>query len=474
MKLCDLVECNEQTEITSLSFDSNSCVTGSAYFCLVGGTFDGHDFCEQAVQNGAVAIIACKKIENEFTVPIIVVDDTRHALAVASSRFFGDPSQKLKLVGITGTNGKTTTSYIVKSILSESGYRVGLIGTNGIFYGNTSIAPTLTTPDPIELNRALKNMVDDGVEYAVMEVSAHALKLNKIDGLNFEVVAFTNLSEDHLDFFGDMEEYRRAKAQLFLPYYSKNAVINVDDAFGRALSKACPLNLVTYGCDNPADVFAIDIKMSIDGLEFVINLCDEVEEIKFCMSGRFNVYNVLCAAATCKVLAVPLDKIKKGVQNLKKVDGRFNIINTTKYGIIIDFAHTEDGLFNILKAINEFKKGRVITVFGCGGNREKEKRAPMARVATSMSDFTVITSDNPRYESPDSIIDEIEKGVKNRNYMRITDRREAIKFALEYADKNDIVLIAGKGAEEYQEINGIRYEYNDEAYVKQLIEDKGI
>jgi len=474
MKLSNLLDCEYDIEITSLSFDSKTCVQGSLYFCLVGTNYDGHDFCEQAIQNGAVAIICQKTVHISQNIPVVVVDDTRHYLAVCSSRFYGEPSKKLKLIGITGTNGKTTTSYIIHNILLQNGRKAGLIGTNGVFYDNVSIPPQLTTPDPIDLNRILRDMVDCNIEYVVMEVSAHAISLNKIDGLHFEVVAFTNLSEDHLDYFEDMDAYGIAKAKLFQPYYSKNAVFNIDDKFGQSLYKACTLNKISYGCENPADVFAINLAMSVEGIEYVLNLNDQIEDIKFCMSGRFNMYNTLCAAAVCNMLNIPIKDIRNGIKKLTKVDGRFNIINTTKYGIIIDFAHTEEGLINILCAINEFKKGKLITVFGCGGNRDRDKRAPMGRAATNFSDYVVITSDNPRYESPTDIIEDISSGIIKDNYKIIVDRKEAIKFALGIAQQNDIVLIAGKGAEKYQEIKGEKYEYNDETFVKSIIEEQGI
>jgi len=464
---------NVDAEITSVSFDSKN-TDKAAYFCLV-GTKDGHDFAKEAMQNGAVAIICERRLEIDL--PQLIVEDARASLAEASAKLNGNPEKKLKIIGITGTNGKTTTSYILASIFAEYGAKAGIIGTNGAVYDGKHIDLRLTTPDPPQLFCILREMLDAGVEYVVMEVSAHALALNKTAGIVFDVAAFTNLTQDHLDYFSDMSAYAEAKARLFTPKMSKTAVINIDDAFGKALCESALINTVTYGCLSPADVFAIDLKMGVGGLEYVLNLMDDIAKIKFCMTGRFNMYNSLCAAAAASVLGIPIEAIAQGIKRLKRVEGRYNIINATSCSVIIDFAHTEDGLRNIISSIREYAPAKIITVFGCGGDRDRAKRPLMGAVTASLSDYCVITSDNPRSEPPSAIIADIIKGVAatgRHNYVAVPDRREAIKHALRMANEGDIILIAGKGAERYQDIMGVRHPYNDGEYVLKLIEEQNI
>ncbi len=468
MKLNRIISCEYETEINELFFNSKQKVTNGLFFCLRGNT-DGHEYAEEALQNGAVALVCERKLE--IDVPQIIVKNTRKAMTNAAAAFCGYPQRKLKIVGITGTNGKTTTSFIVKSILTAWGKRVALIGTNGIYYNDKFITTNLTTPDPIELFSLLKTFCSDGIEYVVMEVSAHAAALEKIDGIFFEVGAFTNLTQDHLDFFGDMERYYDAKRK-FLLNSCKRVVINADDDYGlKLLSKA--KNALSYGYNNPSDVFGINLKMSEHGLSYVLNIMDEIIGVKFSLTGRFNMYNTMCAAATCYCLGASCDAIEDGIKRVRKIDGRFNIINTTSCSIIIDFAHTDDGLKNVLAAIKEFSRAKIITVFGCGGNRDSTKREKMGKVASEFSDFVVITSDNPRDENPIAIMEQIEKGVTCPHRL-IKDRKEAIKFAVCSAAKDDIVLIAGKGAENYQEIKGKKIPYSDEEYVMQLVAEEGI
>lgn len=479
MKLENLVEdcnsCYAEIEIGGLSFDSRLVKKGDLFFCLDGRNADGHDFAAQAVASGAVALVVNRLLS--LSIPQIVASDTRSAMAIAASNFYGNPSNSIKMVGITGTNGKTTTSYILKSILEEHGEKVGLIGTTAIIFGNQKFDASLTTPDPIELNRILKAMADDNVTIAVMEVSAHALALNKLDGVVFDVAGFTNLSRDHLDFFIDMQAYSDAKLKLFTLLKARLAVVNIDDKLGQTIVRRGGLPIITYGCENPADAFAIDLTMSVDGLEYVLNINDDIGEVKFNLPGRFNMYNTLCAASLASALGASMNSIVDGIGNLKKVDGRFNIINTSKFSVIIDFAHTDDGLKNILSAIREFADNRIMTVFGCGGNRDKTKRPIMGEVACKNSDWCYVTSDNPRSEVPEDIISDIVFGIKacgKRNYCAYPDRKEAIKAAFSQATIGDVVLIAGKGAEKYQEIMGVKQPYNDEQYVLELIKENNL
>lgn len=470
MKIKDLgLNSDSETEITSLAFNTRFVKEGALFFCLLGKENDGHTFAQEALNRGARAIV----VERNLAIDCeqIVCDDTRLALSVASQAFYANPSRKLKLVGVTGTNGKTTTTYILKSILEAAGKPCGVIGTTAISYNGNSFPSNLTTPDPIELNRILADMLSAGVEYVVMEASAHAIALRKLDGIMFDVAAFTNLSRDHLDFFETMDKYAEVKRSFFSPLHARRAVVNVDDELGRDIALRTKLPVTTFGVDNPADVFGIDLNMSVMGLTYVINMFDQVGEIKFNLTGRFNMYNTLCAAAIAHELDIGFKDIVRGIRNLKKVDGRFDIINTTKCNVIIDFAHTDDGLRNILNSIREFAPQKIITVFGCGGNRDKTKRPIMGRVVAELSDYCVLTSDNPRYEPPLEIIRQIEEGITathRDNYCIIVDREEAIKYAIEMANTDDIVLIAGKGAEKYQEVMGKKREYNDEKFVMEL------
>lgn len=474
MLLSELLQCESDIEITGLAFDSSSVKQGDLFFCLVGTENDGHTFAADAVARGAAALVVERKLA--LDVPQIEVSDTRKALAHAASEFYGNPSKRLKMIGITGTNGKTTTTYIVKSIIEAAGHSCGLIGTNAVEYLGNKIDARLTTPDPIELHAILKEMSDAGVEYVVMEVSAHALRLSKTDGIVYEVAAFTNFSRDHLDFFGSMDNYAAAKKSFFSIEHARSAVVNVDDELGKAILRESKLPAVTYGVDNPSDVFGIDLEMSAYGLSYVINMADSVGHVKFSLTGRFNMYNTLCAAAIAASLGFGLQSVIAGIRNVKKIDGRFNIINMSKCNVIIDFAHTDDGIANILRAIREFAPSRIITVFGCGGNRDKSKRAVMGKIVSQMSDYCFVTSDNPRFEPPLDIINEIAAGIDEiggKNYTKIVDRKQAIKSAIAMADKQDIVLIAGKGAERYNDVMGNRTPYNDEQYVMELAGEFG-
>ena len=476
MRLNEIIPTAESdVEISGLALDSSKVKEGYLFFCLVGKVNDGHTFAADALARGAAAIVVERRLALDCVQ--IEVDDTRRALSLAAAAFYGYPSKKLRIVGITGTNGKTTTTYIVKSIIEAAGKKCGLIGTNAVEYADFKNEAGLTTPDPIELHETFKAMADAGVEYVVMEVSAHALALKKTDGIMFETAAFTNFSRDHLDFFGDMQSYAAAKKSFFTPEHARAAVVNVDDELGMEILRDTALHTVTYGAENPSDVFGIDLEMSADGLSYVINMFDDVGKVKFSLTGRFNMYNTLCAAAIASSLGFPLSAVIDGIRNVKKVDGRFNIINTARCSVIIDFAHTDDGIANILRAIREFAPARIITVFGCGGNRDTTKRAIMGKIVSTLSDHCFVTSDNPRFEPPLDIILQIEKGIKevgNTNYTSIVDRKEAIRAALAMANKDDIVLIAGKGAERYNDVMGRKQPYNDERYVLEIAGEYGI
>lgn len=447
-------------EIKEIKTDSNSVVSGSLFICLKGKDFDGHGFIRQVEKYGAVAIISEKKLETTLTQ--IIVDNSRSAMSIIASEFYGRADKKMKMIAVLGTNGKTTTSHVIRNIFEKSGVKCGLIGTLGTFYGNESKEPTLTTPDPLELHKTLKEMYDSGVETVVMEVSAHAVYLDKVKGLKFAVGVFTNFSQDHLDFFGDMNEYKQAKLKFFKENECQFIVTNSDDEVGREILKIKP-NAISYGIVNPADVFAIDVKNNDCGSEYVINLFDCVYNVKIELIGEFNVYNTLAAASATALMGVKTSDVIYGLKETSIVSGRLENVYDGKFKIYIDYAHTPDGLEKVLVALKKIAPKRLICLFGCGGNRDKEKRKIMGQISAKNSDFTVITSDNPRFEDPMEIINEIETGViaVSKNYIAIENREEAIKYAINILKVGDVLLIAGKGSEKYQEILGIKKPYCD-------------
>ncbi len=474
MKLSELLQnCSgcENVEISSLAFDSRCVKFGALYFCLEGGNVDKTRYVSCAIKNGAVAVVTNVKLN--CGVPEIIVPSPRKTMAECAVKFYDYPAQKMKTVAITGTNGKTTTAHVLKSIFECAGETVGIIGTNGISYCGVHVSSFMTTPDPIEFNRILRDMVDSGVTVMITEMSAHALYYHKCDGIVFDVAVFTNLSRDHLDFFGDMQSYKKAKSRLFFDNLCSKAVLNVDDETGLEFMRELKIPMLTYGVENPSDVFAINFEPSVDGIKFVMNACDDIADVSFSLPGRFNMYNVLCASTVACAFGVNIRDIANGIKNVKKIDGRFNVVKTPKATVIIDYAHTDDGLKNVLTAIKECVRGKIITVFGCGGNRDKLKRSLMGKVATELSDYTFITSDNPRDENPSEIIRQIEGGAtKNKPYECVVDRRLAILKACSIAKEGDVILIAGKGAEKYFEARGEKIPYCDEEYVLTLVRDK--
>lgn len=443
-----------------ITYDSRKVAEGSVFFCLKGENTDGHDYVKNAIDNKASVIVCEKDIDTNL--PYVVVENARKAFAICSANFYKNPAKELKIVVVTGTNGKTTTSFLIRSILESNGKKVGLIGTQGAYIGKQYFETNLTTPDPQVLHRILRTMLDNGIKYVVMEASAHALALDKLEGILFEVGVFTNLTQDHLDYFKNMENYKMAKIKLFNANMIRCAVINFDDATGLEIAKNIKIPFISYALNNPSDIFAINIEKKSGSTEYVINLCDNVFVVKSNLLGEFNIYNSLAAAGTASMLGINNRDIKKGLEKLDKVPGRFNSIKLINGAVaVIDFAHTPDGVEKILSSLKQLPFNRLITVFGCGGNRDKGKRPKMGEIAEKLSDFVIITSDNPRFENPELIIDDIESGMASNKHICITDRKKAINYAIEMAKKNDVIAICGKGAEEYQDINGVKSPYND-------------
>ena len=456
-------------EISGLCTDSTKVKEGDLFFCFTGGKHDSHENILEIVNGGAAAVICEKKLDCPITQ--IIVESGRAQIARAAQAFYGFADKKLKIVAVTGTNGKTTVTHMLASILRSNGNSVGVIGTLGISYCEKFISPELTTPDPVYLYSVLADMAAAGVEHVFMEVSAHALYYDKIFGLDFEVGIFTNCTQDHLDFFGNMKDYSECKKLLFKNGRCRHAVINSDDALGVELLLHSK-NAVSYGLKNPADVFAVGITETLDGTSFVINLEDDLYQIDLCLPAEHNVYNALAAAACAKILGVKIAGIAKGLQALKKVSGRLEKV--AKYNgadIFVDFAHTPDGLEKSLKSLKKLCMGKLYCLFGCGGNRDRTKRPLMGKVAAEYSDFCIITSDNPRYEDPYDIISEIESGIKptGKKYVTVSEREVATEYAIRLLEKGDVLLVAGKGGEHYQEIMGIKHSYNDNTVIKNII-----
>ena len=466
---CEKVSVGTDVEIKGLCSDADEVNAGDAFICFKGTKFDSHSVIDKAFRGGAVAVVCEREID--CNIPYAVVPDGRAAMAALGRKFYGYADKKLKLVAVTGTNGKTTTTYMLKSIFDKNGDKTGVIGTLGISYGDIFISPELTTPDPLFLHSVFADMVKCGVEYVFMEVSAHALYFGKVDGLSFEAGVFTNFTQDHLDFFKDMQTYAESKCKLFEKGRCKVAVINSDDALGAKLLAALPAP-VSYGLENPADTFAINIEERLDGTSFVMNLCDEIYEVNLKMPALHNVYNALAAASCAHALGVKTEVIAGGLENLTKVAGRLERVTNYNGGeVFVDFAHTPDGLEKSLSSLKKLCKGKLYCLFGCGGNRDATKRPIMGEVAAKYADFLIITSDNPRYEDPFEIISQIEAGVagSGKKYVTVTDREIAIEYALNLLGAGDVLLVAGKGGENYQEIMGIKHSFNDNTVIKKLI-----
>lgn len=463
-------------DIGKVEYDSSKVQEGDVFVAIKGFEFDGNEFLKKVVfEKGVKAIVVEKDIDltelNKEDLTVIKVDSTRKALAKMSATFYDFPAQKLKIIGITGTKGKTTTAYMIRDILLASGKKTGMIGTIYNTYGEKEIEATRTSPESLDLQKLLKDMVDANMEYVVMEVSSHALELDRVYGIRFNVGVFTNLSEEHLDFHENMENYLNAKAKLF--EMSDFAIINGDDIYAPRLKKMIKTKIATYGLDNDVNLTATDIRVNPGYVEYKMYINKMLETIHINIPARFTVYNSLAAIAVCSLFNCQMDAILLALANVK-VPGRSEIVDIEKtFTVMIDYAHNPSSLEAILTATKKHAKSRIICVFGCGGNRDKLKRPVMGEIAGRLADFTVITTDNPRNEDPKEIMKEIEVGMKNTRglYKVIENRKEAIKFAMRIAWKNDIVIIAGKGHETYQILkNNKKIPFDERKIVKQIAE----
>lgn len=451
-------------DITSIAYDSRKVVEGGVFVCIKGYETDGHKFAQAAVANGAAVIVAEDKVDVD--IPVVYVENSRRAIAELACTLYGEPSKKLSLVGITGTNGKTTITYLIKSILEAANKRVGIIGTNQNIIGDKVLltkSTTPTTPNALELQQLFTEMVHYGAEYVVMEVSSHALELDRVYGCEFDVGVFTNLTQDHLDFHKTMENYLNSKAKLF--ELSKKGVVNFDDDGGKTIVNNGDCNcILKTGLGEGCDLRAENIKITSRGSQFDMVYNGKTYPAMVAIPGKFSVYNALCAAGAALQLGIDIDTVIKGLASATGVVGRVEVVPTnTDYTVIIDYAHTPDGLMNIINCVKGFAEGRVITLFGCGGDRDNTKRPIMGEIAGNLSDYSIITSDNPRTENPEAIVKEIEEGIKKTNgkYITITDRREAIGYALDMAKPNDVIILAGKGQETYQIIGREKFDFDE-------------
>ena len=470
---------NLELEITSVEKDSRQVKEGSMFVAVKGFDSDGHEYIQKAVESGASAIVCqadCVKKEDVENIPadiaIIIAEDTRLALAIFSCNFYDNPSRKFTLIGVTGTKGKTTTTYMIKKIMEKAGKKVGLIGTIAIYIGDKKVLDSArTTPESNELQFWFNEMVKEGCDVVVMEVSSQSLKLNRVAGSDFDIALFTNFSEDHISpkEHPDMKDYFNSKLKLF--EISKSGIVNADNLYTyRVPSLIQDKEIMTYGIDNSADLIAKDITITNSYVDFRVKINGKNERIKTAIPGRFSVYNSLAAISVCTKLGASTENIMEALNEVR-VPGRSELVdNGMGLTIMIDYAHTADSLENILSAAKAYTRGRVISVFGCGGDRDKSKRPAMGEVSGKVADYTFITSDNPRTEDPETIVKEVEVGMKKTKgkYEVIVDRTEAIKAAMKMAGPKDIIILAGKGHEPYQEINGVKHDYDERIIVKQL------
>ena len=454
----------EDTEICEVRYDSRAVQPGDLFVAIRGYATDGHRYIDKALAQGAAAIVCEEAPEGA---PAVVVENARRALAQIAANRFGHPADSMVMLGVTGTNGKTTTTYLVKHMLEAAGHKVGLIGTNQNLIGDEVIETERTTPESYELHALFARMRDAGCTHVIMEVSSHSLVLDRVHGIHFAVGAFTNLTQDHLDFHKTMEEYRRAKALLFT--ISDKGVINLDDpAAGAMLADAkCPC--LTFSCEkDAADLTAKNLKLHADGVEFVAATKGDLARVKLPIPGHFSAENALTALGIVLQLGMPLADAAKSLATATGVKGRVEVVPTdTDYTVLIDYAHSPDGVENVLRAVRGFAKGRVVALFGCGGDRDRTKRPKMGKIAADLADFCIVTSDNPRTEDPKAIIDDILEGMKGTKtpMQVIVDRPEAIHWALAHAQKNDVIVLMGKGHETYQEVNHVKHHMDEREIV---------
>ena len=463
------------TDISGLAYDSRKVEPGFAFIAIPGENFDGHDFVPKALEAGAAAII-CQRPLATGDKPCVVVPDCRQALADLSAEFYGHPDRKLRLIGVTGTNGKTTTTYLVKWLLESAGHRAGLVGTIKNLAGDRELPASRTTPEALDLFYMFSLMEQAGCDYMVIEASSHAIDLKRVASCNFAGAVFTNLTQDHLDYHITMDNYCRCKARLFAMLDENQAnrygIVNADDPYQHVFRENCRVPVVSYGSSAAADLRFGQYTASARGMTFELYYQGRQYQVNIPLLGKFNIYNSLAAMSVALCEGLDMESIIAAMSKAPQVAGRFELIDEGQdYTVVVDYAHTPDGLDNLLRAAIDLKPRRLITVFGCGGNRDKGKRPIMGRLAGSLSDIAIVTSDNPRFEDPEQIIKEVEAGVKEvcDNYLCITDRAEAIKRAIDMAQPGDMVVLAGKGHEDYQIVGDVKHHLDDREMARAFI-----
>lgn len=474
----------QDVEITDITADSRAVTNSSLFIALDGATVDGHDYIDKAVAAGAVAVIVSKPVQVNDDVCVITVKDTRAAMMVVVPSFFDYPANKMRMIGVTGTNGKTTTTHMIRHILKNQGHKVGVIGTVHIMIGDTSYPIHNTTPDVVDLQHILHQMVEEGVTYCVMEVSSHALALGRVAGVEFDTAVFTNLTQDHLDFHKTFENYLAAKCKLFEQVSSSNqhksnkgAVINIDDAYGERVVQKTKAPTITYSAQGKGTLNASDIQMSTKMSDYTVQYNGESYRVSMNTTGLFNVYNTLAAIGACLQEGISMEAIDMALKTFSAVPGRFELIEEGQdFAVVVDYAHTPDGLENILQTAQSIKEKRIIVVFGCGGDRDATKRPIMGRIAAKYGDIIYVTSDNPRTEDPIQIVKDVEAGVKEAlrdgtSYKVIVDRRDAINHAIGAAKSGDIVIIAGKGHENYQILKDQTIHFDDREEARRALKE---
>lgn len=463
MNLTEILPSSINPNFENITRDSKTAKKGDVYFCLSKDSTKAKERCEEAKQKGAIVV-------SEFDGSDVKVEDVRDSFARACKVFYDNACDDLKIVGITGTNGKTTTSRVVAEMLKRNGKNVGVIGTSGVFFNGKHFECPLTTPDADFLHKTFYDMRNEGVEYVVMEVSAHAIDQKRINGINFEIGVLTNVTQDHLDYFQNFETYENTKLSFISKDHIKMAIVCADDISARKLIDYCDVPLLSYGLYSPCDSFAVNVCCTMDGTRFAANVCDSILDIKTNLVGEYNVYNSLAALQVCQCLGLAEQELARGLNFINPVEGRFNVINFTGRYVVIDYAHSPDSMKNVLQTAKKLTDKKVYVVFGCGGNRDKTKRSIMGSMAETYADFVCLTDDNPRLEKSEDIIADIESGMTKPHYVE-PDRYKAIVKMINYARPGDIIVVAGKGAEKYQEIGTEKVPYNDFDAVYQYFKD---
>lgn len=470
-KATEYTELTGDAEITELEFDSRRVGKGQLFCCVVGTFADGHKYAPEAKVRGCAALVVEHRLD--IALPQLVVRNTRIAMAELAAAFYGYPSRELKIIGVTGTNGKTSTTYMLKSIAEHAGLKVGLMGTIRNMIGERIIETERTTPESVQIQGLLREMKNDGVDLVVMEVSSHSLDQHRVHGIEFNIGVFTNLTHDHLDYHKTFENYLAAKKKLFAQ--SDEAVVNRDDPHFAAITEGIGIPVTTFGVRERADYTAANIEFMPSGVQFDMRTPGGDTRMNIAIPGLFSVFNALGAAAAAAKAGFSAEDIKEGLEGLKSVSGRLEPLPTGDRGftVLLDYAHAPDALENVLKTIRGFARGRIVTLFGCGGDRDHAKRPIMGEIAGRYSDFLIVTSDNPRSEDPMSIIGSVLDGVRKSGcqHVVIENRYEAIRYVLEHAKKDDTILLAGKGHENYQEINGGKRHFDEKEIVAELLKE---